>query len=461
MDGDRLSDRFLLEQIQATAVLIVTSRQRQRQKANRNRNHRSGTENRLRTRKRIESIYHELGDAFFRRAYRMEYVDFKKLCQLLNPYLNSITKSNGSREWGPNGRIQNQVRVACAIRYFAGGSMYDIMALFGLSESSFYASISMVVDAVNTCSAFQLRYPSCQQRQREIAQGFLKKSKAGFSCCAGAIDGLLIWINKPSKAQCEVTNQGQKKFYCGRKNKYGLNMQAVCDHHGRFLDVSIVYGGSSSDLLAFEASELYGRLKNDQVLAPGLCLFGDNAYVNSSFMATPYSGHITKEQDAYNFYHSQLRIMSECSFGRLVTRWGFLQKKAPQHFTIGKIIATVLCLCRLHNYCTDATLRRKGILEPPQVYDDDAVVIRLSRGIPLENRYAQELERTFIRPSHLLDGGNHQENGSRSIRRTYQRRQQRDDDEILPRELLLAYNTEKGNLRPQPLPQNNQRTNQR
>lgn len=115
----------------------------------------------------------------------------------------------------------------------------------------------------------------------------------------------------------------------------------------------------------------------------------------------------------------------------------------------------------MHNYCTDATLRRKGILEPPQVYDDDAVVIRLSRGIPLENRYAQELERTFIRPSHLLDGGNHQENGSRSIRRTHQRRQQRDDDEILPRELLLAYNTEKGNLRPQPLPQNNQRTNQR
>lgn len=119
------------------------------------------------------------------------------------------------------------------------------------------------------------------------------------------------------------------KYFCGRKHKYGLNMQAVCDHNGRFLDVSIMYGGASSDILAFEASALYGKLKHDSLLAPGLCLFGDNAYLNSSFMATPYAGKVTKEQDAYNYYHSQVRIKVEGSFGRLVNRWGFLQKKYP------------------------------------------------------------------------------------------------------------------------------------
>ena len=28
----------------------------------------------------------------------------------------------------------------------------------------------------------------------------------------------------------------------------------------------------------------------DGILAPGLCIFGDNAYLNTPYMATPYQG---------------------------------------------------------------------------------------------------------------------------------------------------------------------------
>ena len=160
----------------------------------------------------------------------------------------------------------------------------------------------MVVDAVNSCPQFELKYPENEERQQEIARGFRNKSRVGFSCCAGAIDGLLIWTHKPSKQQCDLTKQGQKKYFCGRKNKYGLNMQGVCDHNGRFLDVSIMYGGSSSDLLAFEASDLHSKLKNHLLFAPGLGSFGENAYINSSFLATPYPGHTTQKEDNYNFF---------------------------------------------------------------------------------------------------------------------------------------------------------------
>ena len=76
---------------------------------------------------------------------------------------------------------------------------------------------------------------------------------------------------------------------CGRKKKFGLNCQAVCDVRGRILDISIIYPGSTSDCLAFEGMSLFRDLEGG-LLAPGLCLFGDNAYLNSSYMATPYSG---------------------------------------------------------------------------------------------------------------------------------------------------------------------------
>lgn len=111
--------------------------------------------------------------------------------------------------------------------------------------------------------------------------------------------------------QCEETFVDHKKYYCGRKNKYGLNLQAVCDVRGRFLDVSMKQGGSSSDYVAFNDGSLGERLLEDEngkkkpLFAPNLVLYGDNAYVNTPFMATPYpnsKGDVAK--DNYNFFHS-------------------------------------------------------------------------------------------------------------------------------------------------------------
>jgi hypothetical protein len=79
---------------------------------------------------------------------------------------------------------------------------------------------------------------------------------------------------------------GQKKFFCGRKNKFGLNCQAVSDCRGRIIDISIKYGGATSDCLAFEASDLHRRLENGLMKKDGekerFVLFGDNAHLNTS-----------------------------------------------------------------------------------------------------------------------------------------------------------------------------------
>jgi hypothetical protein len=66
---------------------------------------------------------------------------------------------------------------------------------------------------------------------------------------------------------------------CARKGKFGLNMQAVCDCRGQIFDLSINYGGTSADCIAFEASDLFGDLENG-LLHPSLSLYGDNAYLN-------------------------------------------------------------------------------------------------------------------------------------------------------------------------------------
>jgi hypothetical protein len=160
-----------------------------------------------------------------------------------------------------------------------------------------------------------MSYPEDHNKQQSVAQGFENVSTADLECCAQAIDGILIWIHKPSPKDCEDAGCSPGKFFCGRKKKFGLNCQAVCDARGRILDMSIlVYPGSTSDCLAFKGMSMFQKLEQG-ILAPGLCLFGDNAYMNTQYMATPYAAVSGGTKDAYNFYHSQLRI--ECTFSIL------------------------------------------------------------------------------------------------------------------------------------------------
>jgi hypothetical protein len=348
------------------------------------------------------------------------------------------------------------VRVACAIRFFAGTSVHELISVYGASQTYVYDSVGLVIDAVNTCQQLQIGYPESRYEQRKIARGFQSKSKADIPYCAGAIDGLLIWINKPTIAQCKLSNVGQTKYYCGRKFMYGLNMQAVCDHHTRFLDVSSMYGGSSSDLLAFERTDLYKQLHNESILAPGLCLFGDNAYINTSYMATPYPGTaISPEKDVYNFFHSNLRIISECSFGRLIYRFGILQRKAPQNFSLQKIVNMVVCLCKLHNFCTDKSLEHRRCLDPPERLDMDVQTIQQDGGIEMEPVYQPETGVAIRIPTPLLGHGNHNEGTTQHFQLAHQEAANADNNGQLPREIMCADIQRKGLRRPAPRNRNN------
>jgi hypothetical protein len=85
----------------------------------------------------------------------------------------------------------------------------------------------------------------------------------------------------------------------------------VLDVHGRILDTSIRYGGSPSDCIAFERSELFDRCEAG-LMKNGKVLCGDNAYLNTLYIAMLYTNvsgndkHVTKDDS--NFFHSQLQI---------------------------------------------------------------------------------------------------------------------------------------------------------
>jgi hypothetical protein len=180
--------------------------------------------------------------------------------------------------------------------------VYDIMTTYGIGHTDTMNSVWYVVDAIKRHPRFEISYPADHAKQRSIAQGIGNVSAVNFGCCAGAIDGILIWIHKLSPKECDNSGFSAGKFLCGRKKNFGLNCQAVCDARGRILDISMIFPGSISDVLAFEGMSLFHRLE-DRILAPGLCLFGDNTSSNTLYMATPYAAVNGRTQDLYNFYH--------------------------------------------------------------------------------------------------------------------------------------------------------------
>jgi hypothetical protein len=336
-----------------------------------------GHAHRKRKRKFVNDIFNELGPYYVRRAYRMEPNSFWRLCQLLRRFVvkePSLKKKfkNGAK----NGLIPLPTKVSVALRYFAGGSPYDISVVHGISHTDVFRSIWVIVDAVNQCPELAFSYPKDWEEQQKIADGFRRVSHGIFDCCAGAIDGILIWLERPSGKHCEMSECGAKKFFCGRKKKFGLDMQATCDHEKRFLDIYLKHPASTSDYLVFCSSPLFCSLETKGFMKPSLCIFGDNAYVNTPYMATPYKSVKEGSKDAYNFFHSNCRITIECAFGMLVRRWGILCKPMSTMLPIAKVTALVRCLCRLHNYCINERLARHG---DRNIDDVDDVVCTASR----------------------------------------------------------------------------------
>ena len=278
-----------------------------------------------RTRSTVERMFHQLGSHAVK-AYKSSLEMFNFLHSIMEPYI--IEQFGDSKRGRPNGLIPTRLRLSCAIRYFCGTSVYDLMLTHGISKPSVYKSIYGVINAANNCPELALNeggaeFPS-HGEQRQIAAEFLQMSSAFFNCCCLTLDGMLVWTNQPTKQDCLDVGIGERSFHCYRKDKFGMLLLAGSDARCRFKWADITHPGCASDFTAWVASELGMKLAQpgQDIIAPGLTIFGDNAFVETQYMSTPIPGKkLSRYDDAYNFYFSQLRITVERAFGILVHHW--------------------------------------------------------------------------------------------------------------------------------------------
>jgi hypothetical protein len=282
----------------------------------------------------------------FSRLYRMEYASFVKLCALLDPIILRFQRQGRKA-------IATEVVLHCTLRWLAGGSYLDIRISAGISIPSFYQCVHRCINAILFCESLAYKFPSQKEDIEMAAQSFMEIStNHTIKGCVACVDGFLLKIQ--TSAAKDTGNV--KSYFSGHYQAYGINIQAACDHECRFLHVCVAAPGGVNDISAYRKTPLHEIVRN---LPVGRYIIGDNAYVCTEHLLTPFSGNQKREaqKDTYNFYVSQLRMRIEMAFGLMVGKWGILQHPLQTKLKhTGKVF---LCITRLHNFCINERTRQQ------------------------------------------------------------------------------------------------------
>jgi DDE superfamily endonuclease len=277
--------------------------------------------------------------------YRMDLQSFTKLCSLVDPFV-SVDPVMSEIRTG-KGPITTEIALHCLLRWLGGGSYLDIRLCAGISITAFYNSVYRCIAAILHCEQLRYSLPATADEIEEAESAFKAHSTGGvIDGCVACVDWLLLRIQTPSPDE----TGNVKAYFSGHYQAYGINVQAACDAQCRFVFAALAAPGGANDITAFRKTALHTYIQN---LPLGKYIIGDNAYVCSEHLLTPFCGDEKREKqkDAFNFYLSQLRIRVEMTFGRLVNKWRIF--KRPMQVKLKNVGQVFLCATRLHNFCID------------------------------------------------------------------------------------------------------------
>jgi hypothetical protein len=201
----------------------------------------------------------------------------------------------------------------------------------------------MFLNAVLACDELALKLPQTSEDYERLANEFCERSGADniYYGVIGALDGWLCNTLQPNV-------EDARNYFSGHYQRFGLNVQALCDAHLRFIYLSVCGPGGMNDVHAIDkCTELNRFIK---AMPTKYFLLGDNAYGLSEEILIPFSGSQKKvaENDAYNYYLSQLRIRIEQAFGLLTTKWRIFRSNLNADLSMASDI--INAASRLHNF---------------------------------------------------------------------------------------------------------------
>ena len=209
---------------------------------------------------------------------RMTCEAFMKLCSLIEPAIIRQTK-----HCVENGIVTPEVALHCAICWLSGCSWWSNCCIAGIVRTTFHGCCHRAIHAIISCQELCFHFPTTAHELHRAASDFQAiSSHRVINGCVGALDSLLVKI--VTQLRKEVANPGS--FFSGHHHHVGINVQAACDAHQRFIHFNASHPGLTNDCIAHDHSNLPDIL---QQLPLGKFVVADNAFCATEHLLTPHS----------------------------------------------------------------------------------------------------------------------------------------------------------------------------
>ncbi len=290
--------------------------------------------------------------------FRMSKENFMALEERLKPHIQPSPDSFRVDT------IKKKKKLAMTLYYLKDqGSLRMTSNQFGVSKATLSLTIRKVCFAIkNVLGPELIKFPKTKTDLEQVMYKF--EEKFGFPMVAGCVDGTHIPIKQP--------HENSHDYFC-YKMKYSLNVQAICDQEGLFLDVDCSWPGSVHDAKVFANSQVHKlfqekklpvverKLNANDEIAVGPVLLGDPAYPLLPGVLKEYGSCSCNEEVIFNQKLRLVRNQIECAFGRLKARWRILNR--PTDLDIEYVPTIVYACFVLHNYCelAKSTLSQEAV----------------------------------------------------------------------------------------------------
>ena len=286
----------------------------------------------------------------FVRHYHMTRPSFHALVDILDISIDATKSMNST---SGNAPITSTMVVTVGLRYMGGEEPKSLADVFGMSIESTNRVINLFLKAVDSSKHPHLSIDLLPETEIDIklmAKEWQMRSRAYniYYGMLGAIDGMLCTTERPS----DVPHPSA--YFSGHYQRYGINVQAMCDANLRFTYLSIAGPGGKNDARVFRRLLRLRRWLSN--LKAGYFIAGDNAYPLLKNLLIPFSGSNARieKNDSYNFHLSQLRIRIEMTFGRLTCKWRIFRKNLLDANGFIKNSRIIRVGAMLHNFVINA-----------------------------------------------------------------------------------------------------------
>lgn len=222
---------------------------------------------------------------------------------------------------------------------------------FRISKSAVSVIIIEVSSSLWKC--LQGQYMPIPEKEAfiRIASEFHKKWN--FPNCIGALDGKHIRIKRPAKSGIMFRNY---------KGFYSINLLSVTDADYKYVFVEVGGFGKDSDGGIFSASKLLKFLSSKSIDLPEpsvipntnikvpYVLIGDEGFPLRTYLMRPFPRRQLVEggeKDVFNYRLARARMVVECSYGSINSRFHVLS--VPIETKVQNAVVIVKAITLLHN----------------------------------------------------------------------------------------------------------------